>query len=67
MGEIITAMEQYCEVVIGQGHPGARAQRGLGATRSTRLGEASTLSRRRPPKLAGMDAGPAGDDRGQWA
>ena len=29
------------------------------------LGRASTLARRRPPKLAGMDAGPSGDDRGQ--
>jgi len=48
----------------GRGTPSPRPARAWGDPLYS-LGRASTLARRRPPKLAGMDAGPAGYDRGQ--
>ena len=50
-----------------EGHPHVRAPRGHGRNPLYSLRRAPTLARRRPPKLAGMDAGPAGNDRGQWS
>jgi hypothetical protein len=61
----IPGLVRVYEGAAGKGHPGARTPCGLGDDPLYSLGRAPALSHRRPPKLAGMDAVPSGDDRGQ--